>query len=171
MLQGAGYKDIKLLDGGISYWKAQGGEITNDIKKPEAVDVKVDNLDKLKTIDTPTLEKELNDVQIIDTREKDEFDGAVKYGEKRGGHIPGAINIPFSTLFNDNGTLKSNDAIEKILTDAGITKDKKTVSYCTAGIRSGYMTVLLEMLGYSNAVNYDDSFYGWAASQSTEVLK
>ncbi|AMP20093.1 hypothetical protein AZF37_01885 [endosymbiont 'TC1' of Trimyema compressum] len=59
MLQGSGYTNIKILDGGYSYWKAQGGETTSEIKKSEAVDVKVDNLDKLKTIDTVTLEKRL----------------------------------------------------------------------------------------------------------------
>ncbi|AMP20094.1 hypothetical protein AZF37_01890 [endosymbiont 'TC1' of Trimyema compressum] len=117
------------------------------------------------------MKRDLKEVQIIDTREKDEYDGAVKYGEKIGGHIPEAINIPFSTLFNDNGTLKSNSDIETILTEAGITKDKKVVSYCTAGIRSAYMTIVLEMLGYSDSLNYDDSFYSWAASSSSEVIK
>ena len=84
-------------------------------------------------------------------RADEEYDGETLYGEAKGGHLPGAIHIRYTDLFQKSGMLKSNAEITKMFEDAGITKDDKVVTYCTAGIRSGYMQLILEMCGFKNA--------------------
>jgi len=120
---------------------------------------------------TEELKKELKDVKIIDTREEDEYSGATKFGEARGGHLPNAINIPFNKLYNEDGTIKSNEEIEKIMKENNIQKTDKIVTYCTAGIRSAHMDLVLKNAGYESVRNYDSSYYEWAADDNNEVVK
>ena len=137
-------------------------EVTNSIVK----------WDNSRNITTDQLIKEFNDLVIIDTREEDEYLGATKYGEARGGHIEGAINIPFNLFLEKDGTLKKSISIKKILKSKIITNKNsmKIVTYCTAGIRSAHMQVVLESLGY-NARNYDASFYRWANIKTLKLEK
>jgi thiosulfate/3-mercaptopyruvate sulfurtransferase len=114
------------------------------------------------------------DVKIIDTRDPEEYAGAVKYGEKRGGHLPGAVNLPFNTTIFTNdpvnpGIIKNQDQLDALFTAAGIQKSDTVVCYCTKGIRSGLMTIIMRMAGYTKAVNYDASFYDWAGDASAPV--
>lgn len=122
-------------------------------------------------ITTEELKKNYDQYKIIDVREKEEYDGATKYGEARGGHLPNAINITFNQLYNEDGTIKSSKEIEKILEKAGIKKDDRIVTYCTAGIRSAHMTLALENAGYKNVQNYDASFYEWAGDEVNKLEK
>lgn len=164
----AGYKNVKFVDGGFAALKAAGIETTNEAAIPVPVAVKIDSIDNTHNVTTDELTKNLSNYKVIDVRPDDEFNGAVLYGETKGGHIPGAIQIRMVDLFKADGNLKSNKDIEKILTDAGIAKDDKIVTYCTAGIRSAYMQLVLEMCGYENTMNYDESFYRWSAVNNVE---
>ena len=101
-------------------------------------------------------------------RTEEEYEGAVKYNEAKGGHLPGAIFMPYTDLFREGGTLRSQADIEQMMTDAGISKEDKIVAYCTGGIRSAYMQLVLEMAGYENTWNYDQSFWRWAVVGEVE---
>jgi thiosulfate/3-mercaptopyruvate sulfurtransferase len=169
MLRMAGVENSVLLDGGWNYWEANGYEVSKEAITPASSDFEVSQLDMSTTIDTDALSKDLNKFKVIDTRNKDEYDGAMKFGEARGGHIPGSINIPFQTLLNEDGRLKSGDELEGIFKEAGIEKDDEIVTYCTAGIRSAHMQVIFKMMGYDKARNYDESFYRWAADENLEL--
>ncbi|WBW97370.1 sulfurtransferase [Oceanirhabdus sp. W0125-5] len=171
MLQVAGIKNAKILDGGLKAWDSLELDMAKDRVSKEAVEFKITNEDKSSTINTEELAKNLKDYKIIDTRTKEEYEGAQKYGELRGGHIPGAINIPFNTLVDDKGMLKSNEEIEKIMKDNGINKEDEIVTYCTAGIRSAHMAVVLKMIGFENVKNYDESIYAWAADENLNMEK
>ncbi|UTW69537.1 hypothetical protein KHA80_22805 [Anaerobacillus sp. HL2] len=85
---------------------------------------------------------------VIDTRTEKEFNGATDFGETRGGHIPGSINLPFKELYNNDSTIKSQKDIDAIMSELGISKDDTIVTYCTTGIRSAHMTLILRMAGY-----------------------
>ncbi|NLA70171.1 MAG: sulfurtransferase, partial [Clostridiales bacterium] len=98
----------------------------------------------------------------------DEYDGATDYGEAKGGRLPGAIHIKYTDLFEENGTLKSNDDITKMFTDAGLSEDDQIVTYCTAGIRSAYMQLIMSDCGFKNVKNYDESYYRWCVTQDVE---
>lgn len=171
MLRRAGLANTKILDGGWNYWEAKGYEVSKDSVAPVPSSVEVKELDPKTNIETEELANKLDKVVIIDVRAKEEYEGATKYGEARGGHLPGAINIPFNEFLNNDGTLKKAGEIKSILDSNGISKDDEIVTYCTAGIRSAHMQVILSMLGYNNAKNYDASFHAWAGNSDLELEK
>lgn len=167
-LMASGYKDVKIVDGGYNAIKLAGVETQKGQTDIKPANVKIDSIDNSGTINTEELKKDYDKYKIIDVREKDEYDGATKYGEKNGGHLPGAININFTSLFNEDGYLKSNDELKKIFKEKGIEPSDNVVTYCTAGIRSAHMKLVLNMLGYDNVKNYDESFYRWSAVEKLE---
>ncbi|MFA7572927.1 MAG: rhodanese-like domain-containing protein [Lutispora sp.] len=169
-LKSAGIKDVKVLNGGFASWEAKGYTVNKDAVKPAPADLKIAAMDETLNVTTDYLKANLDKVKIIDTRDADEYEGAVKFGEARGGHIPNAINITWTKLFNDDGTVKDQKTLEELLTSYGITKNDEIVSYCTKGIRSAYMTLILKMSGYENAKNYDSSYYEWAGNKELEVV-
>lgn len=171
MLRMAGVENAKMLDGGIKHWTEEKYETTKEASEIKATDFKIDKFDESITISTEELKNKLDKVVVLDSREKDEYDGAVKYGEVRGGHIPGAINLPFNEMIEKDGTFKDPKDIEKILDEKGINKEDEIVTYCTAGIRSAHLALTLKMMGYENVKNYDASFYAWAADESLELEK
>ena len=71
-------------------------------------------------------------------------------------------------MFNSDDTLKSNADIVKMLEEAGVEKDDKIVAYCTGGIRSAYTQLVLEMCGYENTWNYDQSYWRWCVVNEVE---
>lgn len=171
MLKRAGFDNVKMLDGGFEYWKAKNYEVSKDIVEPTPATVEVTSLDNSTNIDTEELASKIDDLVVIDVREKNEYEGAQNFGEARGGHLPGAINITFNQFLNSDGTLKTAKEIKAILDENGIEKDDEIVTYCTAGIRSAHMQIVLSMMGYENVRNYDASFYAWAGNADLELQK
>ena len=167
-LNAAGYENIKMVDRGYDAIVVAGVPTVKGAAELEPVEVEVSEIDASHIINTEDLKKDYVNYKIVDVRSEEEYNGATLYGEANGGHLPGAINIPFTDFFNEDNTLKSNLEIEKLFTDAGITKEDKVVTYCTKGIRSAYAQLVLEMLGYENTLNYDESFYRWSAVEELE---
>lgn len=167
-LAAAGYTDIKMVDGGYSAAKAAGVPTQKGASEPEPAKVTVDSIDKTHVMETQELMNNYDTYKILDVRTKEEFGGAVKYDEAQGGHLPEAIHLPYTDLFREDGTLRSQADIEKMMEDAGISKSDNIVAYCTGGIRSAYMQLVLEMAGYENTWNYDQSFWRWAVVGEVE---
>lgn len=107
------------------------------------------------------------DVVLIDTRTPKEYAGATPYGEKRRGHVPGAISLHFQDLLTPQGMLLPREQIVAILADLGITQETEVVAYCTGGIRSGWLTVVLTDLGF-RVKNYAGSMWEWSAGSPVE---
>jgi thiosulfate/3-mercaptopyruvate sulfurtransferase len=106
---------------------------------------------------------------IIDAREPREFRGATPYGEKRGGHIPGAISLHYKELLDGEGKVLSREKILVLLRDRNISSDAVIVSYCTGGVRSGWLTAVLVDLGFRTK-NYAGSMWEWSSSTSKQFL-
>ncbi|WP_299487665.1 rhodanese-like domain-containing protein [Acaryochloris sp. IP29b_bin.137] len=104
---------------------------------------------------------------IIDTRTPKEYAGATPYGEQRPGHIPGAVSLHFRDLLTPQGMLLPQAEILAKLQRMGITRDKEIVAYCTGGIRSGWLTVVLTDLGFQ-VKNYAGSMWEWSAGSPQE---
>ncbi|MTI70028.1 MAG: sulfurtransferase [Firmicutes bacterium] len=171
MFKMAGIDNAKMLDGGFNYWEANDYKLSEKVVTKEKSNFNVKKLNNEYTIDTDTLSNKLEEVVVLDSRALDEYNGAVKYGEKRGGHIPNAKLLSFKSLVNEDGTFKSENDLEKIFNDAGLKKDDEIVTYCTAGIRSAHLAITLRMMGYENAKNYDESFYAWAGDKNLKLVK
>lgn len=164
----AGYENVKIVDGGYDMLVAAGLETQKGASTYDVIEVVVEEIDETHVINTTELEEVYDNVVVIDVRADEEYDGGTLYGEANGGHLPDAIHIRFTDLFQDNGLLKSNEEITAMFEEAGLSTDDTIVTYCTAGIRSAYMQLILEMCGYEDTMNYDESFYRWCAVNEVE---
>jgi len=98
----------------------------------------------------------------IDTREYREYTGATPYGEKQGGHIPGAVHFYFKDLLDENGCLLSAEEIALKLKQLEINSGSAIAAYCTGGIRSAFFVAVLVNLGFTNVRNYAGSMWEWS---------
>lgn len=115
----AGYEDVKIVDGGIKALKAAGVETVKGAAEPKPVSVEIDSIDETHVINTDELKEIYDDCKIVDTRTDKEYNGKTMYGEANGGHLPGAIQIRYTDLFNSGarGAAKAT----QLLKEAGIT--------------------------------------------------
>lgn len=162
----AGFDNVKFIDGGFKQVEKLG---FNKNYEPSSDRIDVSDVVRSeatqndKAIYTDELLSKIGntDVQIIDTRLEVEYNGRVIYGENKAGHVPGAISLPFNSLVDNNGFLKSREVLEKYVTDKGLDKNKLQVTYCTTGVRASYVAVILEELGFK-VRNYEPSFARYA---------
>ncbi|ACZ42220.1 Rhodanese domain protein [Thermobaculum terrenum ATCC BAA-798] len=168
-----GHNNVKLMNGGRKKWLEEGRELTNDVPSYPRTDYKApEPTPQLRALRDEVM-KVLGrpDVGLVDVRSPKEFSGELlapenlpQEGAQRGGHIPGAKNIPWSTAVNEDGTFKSPEELRKIYQDQGITPDKEVVTYCRIGERSAHTWfVLHELLGYKDVRNYDGSWTEWGS--------
>ena len=161
-----GFDNVKIIDGGFDKVEQLG---LNKNYNPETDRINVSNIvreeapDNEKAIFTDELLSFVNsaDVQIIDTRLEAEYNGRVIYGENKAGHIPGSISVPFNSLVDEDGFIKSREALEEYFVSKGLDKNKLQITYCTTGVRASYVAVILEELGYK-VRNYEPSFARYA---------
>lgn len=167
-LRAAGYENVKIVDGGVDAVLKAGAEKQSGGSDPVPCEVTIDSIDMTHVMETSELAKNFSEYKIVDVRTDNEYNGATKYGEAKGGHIKGAVFVPYLDLFNSDGTLKSNDEITAMYEAQGIGKTDKVVTYCTGGIRSAYAQIVLEMCGYENTYNYDQSYWNWCVDNEVE---
>lgn len=161
-----GFDNVKIIDGGFDKVEQLG---LNKNYNPENDRINVSSVvreeaqDNKKAIFTDELLSLVNsaDVQIIDTRLEAEYNGRVIYGENKAGHIPGSISVPFNSLVDEDGFIKSREALEEYFVSKGLDKNKLQITYCTTGVRASYVAVILEELGYK-VRNYEPSFARYA---------
>ena len=162
----SGFDNVKFIDGGFKQVEKLGFN-KKYVPTTDRIDVsdivRSEATKNEKAIYTDELLSKIGntDVQIIDTRLEVEYNGRVIYGENKAGHIPGAISLPFNTLVDNNGFLKSREELEKYVADKGLDKNKLQVTYCTTGVRASYVAVILEELGFT-VRNYEPSFARYA---------
>lgn len=164
----AGYENVKIVDGGIDAVFDTGAKTQKGGSEPTPCSVTIDAIDKTHVMETEEFMNNYDEYVVVDVRTKEEFDGAVKYKEAQGGHLPGAIHLPYTGFFREDGTLISAADVEKMLEEKGVKKTDKIVTYCTGGIRSAYEQMVFEMAGYENTWNYDQSFWRWAVVGEVE---
>ncbi|MGF0031431.1 sulfurtransferase [Bariatricus sp. SGI.154] len=167
-LLAAGYTDVKMVDGGLSALKEAGAPTQFLASKPQPGEVVIDEIDYSHVMTTEELQSNYEKYKIVDVRTDDEYNGAVLYNEAKGGHLPGAIHIRYTDLFQENGTLKPNKELIQMFEDTGLSKEDSIVTYCTGGIRSSYVQLVLEMCGFEDSYNYDQSFWRWAVVGEVE---
>lgn len=171
MLRMAGFPNSMMLDGGYPTWTAAGYETSTEPAKAAATSVSIPALDRSWNVTTDAIVSGLGELTIVDARTAKEYAGATDFGEARGGHLPGAVNVPFGSMFNDDGTLKSVADLGALFDKVGLGPNDDIVVYCTKGIRSAHMTLVLRGLGFAKVRNYDASFYEWAGNSALEVVE
>jgi thiosulfate/3-mercaptopyruvate sulfurtransferase len=167
-----GHADLRLLDGGRQKWVAEGRELTRD-----APDLPRTEYPVVQRNDAP-VRAFRDDVvahvtaghELVDVRSPGEYTGELlsmpdypQEGALRGGHIPGAVSVPWKQAANDDGTFKSADQLSAIYRDKlGLAETEPVVAYCRIGERSSHTWfVLHHLLGFPNVRNYDGSWTEW----------
>ena len=161
-----GHENVKLLDGGRKKWELDGRPLSTDAPQRQSTSytAKEPN-NKIRAFRDEVI-KAIGDKNLVDVRSPDEFSGKIlapahlpQEQSQRPGHIPGAINVPWSKAANEDGTFKSDDDLKTLYAEAGLDDSKETIAYCRIGERSSHTWfVLHELLGHGNVKNYDGSW-------------
>jgi thiosulfate/3-mercaptopyruvate sulfurtransferase len=161
-----GHDKVKLLDGGRKKWELDGRPLSADaVKRPETSYTAKDPDNTIRAFRDEVIAA-ISKKNLVDVRSPDEFSGKIlapahlpQEQSQRAGHIPGAINVPWSKAANEDGTFKSDQDLAKLYAETGLDGQKETIAYCRIGERSSHTWfVLQELLGHKNVKNYDGSW-------------
>jgi thiosulfate/3-mercaptopyruvate sulfurtransferase len=161
-----GHENVKLLDGGRKKWELDGRPLVKDVPERSSTSYTAKAPDSSIRAFRDEVIEAINSKNLVDVRSPDEFSGKIlapahlpQEQSQRPGHIPGAINVPWSKAANEDGTFKSDDDLAKLYAEAGLDGQKETIAYCRIGERSSHTWfVLQELLGHQNVKNYDGSW-------------
>jgi len=167
-----GHENIKIMNGGRKKWELENREYTTEEPQIDKTSYTAKEPDEQLREYFEGVKKALDDnnIVMVDVRSPKEFTGEITAPPEypmehaqRGGHIPGANNIPWATAVNDaDGTFKSAEELKQIYESKGITSDKNVICYCRIGERSSHSWFVLKyLLGYPNVSNYDGSWTEW----------
>ena len=175
-----GHEDVRLMNGGRKKWLAEGRGLTKEVpsSKKGAYQVKDFNEKYRALLNQVQKAIEGKNAVLVDVRSPDEFSGKILSPPglpetcQRGGHIPGAKNIPWGQACNEDGTFKSPEDLEALYAGKGVTPDKNVIAYCRIGERSSHSWFVLKyLLGYPNVTNYDGSWTEWGNLVGAPVEK
>jgi thiosulfate/3-mercaptopyruvate sulfurtransferase len=161
-----GHRGLKLLDGGRKKWQLDTRPLTDQVPHRPQTHYTAAEPDTAIRAYRDEVIAAIGDMNLIDVRSPEEFAGKLiapaqlpQEQAQRAGHIPSAVNIPWSRAANDDGTFKSDDELRDLYTGAGVDFGKDTIAYCRIGERSAHTWfVLHELLEQSSAKNYDGSW-------------
>lgn len=175
ILRMSGIQNARVLDGGFMGWRAIKGKTDNVAHRAKPVAIKIAKYLPGYSVNTKWVVENMSrgDLAIVDVRTPLEYAGTIRpFQEKRGGHIPGAINLPMDMVFAKDYTILPVEELKGVIEKHGLTSpDQEIVLYDTAGVRSSFMTMVFRLAGYNNTRNYDPAFHEWAGNMSLDVVQ
>jgi len=177
-----GHTNAKVMDGGRAKWEAENRDMTREVPEytPTGYTAQERDDSKIRALREAVLTHVKASGPLVDVRSPGEFSGELLHmpnypqeGALRGGHIPGARNVPWSRAANEDGTFKAADDLRDIYEEEqGLSADQDIVTYCRIGERSSHSWfVLTYLLGYENVRNYDGSWTEWGNSVGVPIEK
>ena len=185
MLRYLGFTGARMLDGGFAAWRSTGGRVTrgpafrrmgegNATHDPHGVGGRADTAvcsefrasiaDVQRAVDDAT-----HGTGLLDTRSLAEWNGSRRYWPARGGRIPGATHVEWTSLLTGNGLLDRSPAALTRLARRGLAPQRPIIAYCVGGVRSAHACVALRALGFTDVRNYDGSWYEWANDRARPI--
>lgn len=166
--------DVAVLDGGFPKWQAEGREVEDmpPVMRDRHMMVSRQN-HLVKDVTQVAHAAKLGEAEIIDARGAPRFKGEAPEPRPglRSGHIPGSKNVPFTTLLNPDGTMKSVDALRTTFESAGVNLAKPAITTCGSGVTAAVLSLALERLGHKNHALYDGSWAEWGMYEDLAVEK
>ncbi|WP_114520510.1 3-mercaptopyruvate sulfurtransferase [Altererythrobacter sp. ZODW24] len=170
MFKTFGAHHVAILDGGLAKWKAEGRLTESGIERlrhrhytawEDTQNVR-SKADMLANLDSGA-------EQVVDARGAPRFTGEMEEPREgmSAGHIPGAMNVPFTKLYNEDGTFKSEDDLRAVFAEAGVDLDRPVVTSCGSGVTASVVLFALVMLGKQDLALYDGSWAEWGADPDT----
>ncbi len=179
-----GHSEVKLMNGGRQKWVEGGRALSEETPEVTPTTYPVGTRDESIRAYRDQVRAHIEKVRagqgaMVDVRSPDEFSGKVTHmpnypqeGVLRGGHIPGARNIPWARAVNEDGTFKSADDLRALYEGEGVTPDKDVIAYCRIAERSSHSWfVLTQLLGYPSVANYDGSWTEWGNAVGVPIEK
>ncbi|WP_446211585.1 sulfurtransferase [Micromonospora sp. IBSANI012] len=161
-----GHRNVKLIDGGRKKWELDGRPLVTDAVSRPATRYVAQEQDSSIRAFRDEVVAAIGSRNLVDVRSPDEYGGRLlapahlpQEQAQRAGHVPTAVNVPWSKAANEDGTFKSDDQLRSIYAAAGLDDSKDVIAYCRIGERSSHTWfVLKELLGHQNVKNYDGSW-------------
>ena len=176
-----GHRDVRIMNGGRAKWEAEGRPLTTDVPSHPANTYTAAEGDQSIRAYRDQVLAQVNEgsVALVDVRSPAEFSGELlapanlpQEGSQRGGHIPGAANIPWGQAVAEDGSFKSADELRDLYGGNGIDGSRETIAYCRIGERSSHTWfVLTQLLGLESVRNYDGSWTEWGSIVGAPIEK
>ncbi len=174
------HRNLKLMDGGRKKWLDENRPTTKDAPSPAATQYRVGEADQAPRAKRDDVLKGLGQANraLVDVRSPAEFTGEIlappglQETAQRGGHIPGAANVPWGQAVREDGTFKSVEELRQLYGGKGVTPEKDVIAYCRIGERSSHTWFALKhLLDYPNVRNYDGSWTEYGSMVDVPVEK
>jgi len=165
-----GHVDVRILNGGREKWVAEKRPMTPEATEVDSTTYQAEDPDWSIRALRDHVMASISDADrvIVDVREPGEYSGAlieswsVPEGGQRGGHIPGAVNIPWGTSRQADGTFRPVEELREVFASQGVTEDKEAIAHCVIGGRGNQTWFVLKyLLGYPRVRHYDGAWLEW----------
>ncbi len=174
-----GHASVKLLDGGRKKWELDGRELVKDVPVRAETSYTAAAPDAAIRAFRDEVVASIGSKNLVDVRSPDEFSGKIKAPAhlpqeqaQKAGHVPTAINIPWSKAAADDGTFRSDEELTALYGEQGYDDGKPTIAYCRIGERSSHTWfVLHELLGKDDVKNYDGSWMEYGSLIGVPIQK
>jgi thiosulfate/3-mercaptopyruvate sulfurtransferase len=176
-----GHNNVRIMNGGRAKWEQEGRPMTKEVPSyPETQYAAQEPAEDIRAYRDDIFEQIASHAPLVDVRSPQEYSGQLLHmpnypqeGATRGGHIPGAVNIPWSkAVVQEDSTFKSPEELRQLYGNQGITPDKDIIAYCRIGERSSHTWFVLRyLLGYPNVRNYDGSWTEWGNLVNAPIEK
>lgn len=172
------HRDVKLLDGGRKKWELDNRTLVTEVPRRPATSYTAGEQDRSIRAFRDEVVGAIGGKNLVDVRSPDEYAGRLlapahlpQEQAQRGGHIPTALNVPWSKAANEDGTFKSDDELRVLYAEAGLDGSRPTIAYCRIGERSSHTWFALhELLGHADVKNYDGSWTEYGSLVGVPVV-
>jgi thiosulfate/3-mercaptopyruvate sulfurtransferase len=172
-LRTMGFPNVFVLDGGLKAWNAEGRPLETVAPHPAPTTIEP-AFDPSLVRDLESVRTSLgaHDAQLIDARPAARFRGDVAEPRAglRGGHMPGALSVPFAGLLNPDGTMKAGDELRAAFQAAGVDLERPMVTTCGSGVSAAVLALALARLGRDDVAVYDGSWTEWGGRADTPIV-
>jgi len=165
MFRAMGHEDVAVLNGGLPKWKAEGRPVTDEPSPPRSERHFTPRFNAALVRDIGDVKSALatGREQVVDARAAARFRGEAKEPREglRAGHMPGARSVPYPTLLNEDGTLRTVEEMRRIFDEAGVDITRPITTSCGSGVTAGVVSLALALTGHPDAAVYDGSWTEW----------
>jgi thiosulfate/3-mercaptopyruvate sulfurtransferase len=168
-----GHRNVAVLDGGLPKWLAEDRPVTADVTKPLKVPYNA-NPEPAMCVTADDVRNALlmKTASVADARSAGRFQAEAPEPRAglRSGAMPGAVNTPFDSLINEDGTMKPPEALRAVFVNAGANLTKPVITTCGSGVTAAVLCLALERIGHSSHRLYDGSWAEWGDDRNDPSL-